>query len=149
RKSITRATGIRRVKCGHAGTLDPLATGLLILATRGATKQLTQMVGLDKTYLLTMRFGVTSASFDLERPIEIVGGEKKLSEDIVRSAIESLIREHSQIPPHYSAIKQQGRPVYKKARAGMEVTLTPRPIVVHDVEIVSVELPHASFRVRV
>jgi len=149
RMEITRATGIRRVKCGHAGTLDPLATGLLILATRGATKQLAHLIGLDKMYFLKMRFGITSASFDLERPIEIVGGEDGLTEESVRKSIESLLGEHSQIPPQHSAIKQQGQPVYKKARAGHEVALAPRTVVVHSVEVVSIDLPYASFRVRV
>ena len=148
RKAISRSTGIKWIKTGHAGTLDPLATGLLIIATRRQTKALQHFVGLDKTYFVKIRFGITTASFDLERPIEIVGGEDTLTEETVRTAIESLAGEHSQVPPNFSAIKQQGRPVYHKARAGIEFTLEPRTIFVREVEVVSIELPCASFRIR-
>ena len=149
RKLLSRITGIRRIKCGHAGTLDPLATGLLIIATRKATKLLQGLQGLEKTYLVRMRFGVTSPSLDLERPIEICNGAEKLNEENVRTAILSLPGEHNQMPPVYSAIKQQGQPVYKKARAGADIILTPRVIQVHDVSIVSIDLPEVMFRVRV
>lgn len=149
RSAITRATGIRKVKCGHAGTLDPLATGLLILATRGATKLISRLIGLDKTYQLRMRFGVTSPSLDLERPIEIVDQAPELSEEMVIAAVEALRGEHEQVPPIFSAIKQHGRPVYKLAHAGLTTTLLPRTIFVHAVEVIGVELPYVTFRVRV
>jgi tRNA pseudouridine55 synthase len=149
RKAISESVGIRKVKCGHAGTLDPLATGLLIIATRHKTKEIGALVGLDKIYRLRMRFGITSASFDLEQAIEITGGESDLTEEKVTIAIESLRGTHQQIPPAFSAIKQKGRPVYLRARAGKDVLLAAREIVVHDVEVISIELPYASFRVRV
>jgi tRNA pseudouridine55 synthase len=148
RKAMSQSTGIKRIKTGHAGTLDPLATGLLIIATRRQTKALQNLIGLDKTYLVTIRLGITSLSFDLERPIEIVGGEEALTKEEVQSAIESFVGEQSQVPPDFSAIKQHGRPVYHKARAGIALTLAPRTIVIHEVEVVSIELPYASFRVR-
>jgi len=149
RKPISKSLDIRKVKCGHAGTLDPLATGLLIIATRHKTKEIGSLVGLDKIYRLRMRFGVTSASFDLEQPIEILGGEADLTKEKVTAAIESLRGTHQQIPPAFSAIKQKGRPVYLRARAGKDVLLAAREIIVHDVEVISIELPYASFRVRV
>src|SRR5437016_5132081 len=86
RKAMSRVLE-RRVKCGHAGTLDPLATGLLIVATRRKTKSLAQLVALDKIYFLRLRFGVTSPSFDLERPVEIVSGLEQLTEHQVHEAI--------------------------------------------------------------
>lgn len=149
RSAITRASGIRKVKCGHAGTLDPLATGLLILATRGKTKSLSELIGLEKTYLLRMRFGVTSRSFDLEQPMELCEGAERLTEAEVRKAIESLPGEHNQMPPIFSAIKQKGQPVYKRARAGKDVTMVTRVIQVHEAEVVSINLPEVTFRVRV
>jgi len=149
RKSISESLDIRKVKCGHAGTLDPLATGLLIIATRHKTKEIGILVGLDKIYRIRMRFGVTSASFDLEQPIEITGGESDLTKEKVIAAIESLCGIHQQIPPAFSAIKQKGRPVYLRARAGKDVLLAAREIVVHNVEVISIDLPYASFRVRV
>ncbi len=149
RKAMSRVTGIRRVKCGHAGTLDPLATGLLIIATRHKTKELANLIGLDKTYRVRMRFGVTSPSFDLERPIEIIGDEQHITCEAVESAINGLPGDHEQMPPIYSAIKQGGQPVYHAARAGRTPVMTARSIFVHEVEIISVELPYITFRVRV
>src|ERR1051325_3158221 len=149
RRQISIATGIRKVKCGHAGTLDPLASGLLILATRRKTKALAELIGLDKVYSLRVRFGVTSASFDLEQPIEVVGGDENLTEVAVHIAIENLEGEHDQVPPIHSAIKQRGKPVYHKARKGEQVELAPRKVVVHSVSIDRIELPYASFRVHV
>jgi tRNA pseudouridine55 synthase len=149
RKAISRATDVRRVKCGHAGTLDPLATGLLIIATRGKTKSLAGLIGLDKTYLVRMRLGVTSASFDLEQPIEISGGEQSITKEAVELAIHALPGEHEQIPPIFSAIKQKGRPAYRAARAGRIPIMVARTIVIHEVEIISIELPYISFRARV
>ncbi|MDP4198954.1 MAG: tRNA pseudouridine(55) synthase TruB [Bacteroidota bacterium] len=149
RKQISIATGIRKIKCGHAGTLDPLASGLLILATRGKTKSLADLIGLDKIYSIGIRFGVTSASFDLERPIEITGGDENLTEEAVRTAIEALVGEHDQVPPMHSAIKQRGRPVYHRARAGEQFELQPRRIFVHNSSVVTVDLPLASFRTHV
>ncbi|HZK76141.1 MAG TPA: tRNA pseudouridine(55) synthase TruB [Candidatus Kapabacteria bacterium] len=149
RSAITRATGIRKIKCGHAGTLDPLATGLLIIATRGKTKALMGLIGMDKTYLLRMRFGVTSRSFDLEQPMEFCEGAERLTEAGVRKAIESLPGEHNQMPPIFSAIKQKGQPVYIRARAGKDVTMVARVVQVHEAEVVSINLPEVTFRVRV
>ena len=149
RRPIRVATGIKGVKVGHAGTLDPLATGLLIIASRRKTKGLTELLGLEKTYLLRMRFGITTPSFDLERPLEIIGGEDKLTPDSVRAAIEALPGEHDQMPPIFSAIKQHGHAVYLKARKGKEVILATRPVMIHSAEVVDISLPFATFRVRV
>ncbi len=149
RKAMSRVTGIRRVKCGHAGTLDPLATGLLIIATRHKTKELANLIGLDKTYRVRMRLGVTSASFDLEQPIEVSGGEENVTEELVKLAILALPGEHEQIPPIYSAIKQKGQPVYHAARKGRIPIMVARTVFIHNVEIISIELPYITFRVRV
>jgi tRNA pseudouridine55 synthase len=149
RKAISQRTGIHKIKCGHAGTLDPLATGLLILATRGKTKELANLIGLDKTYRLRMRLGVTSASFDLEQPIEILGYEQNITNEAVESAIRALPGEHEQVPPIFSAIKQKGRPVYLAARKGKIPIMVARRVVIHNVEIISIDLPYISFLVRV
>ncbi len=128
RKAISQRTGIHKIKCGHAGTLDPLATGLLILATRGKTKELANLIGLDKTYRLRMRLGVTSASFDLEQPLEISGDEQHITNESVESAINALPGEHQQVPPIFSAIKQKGRPVYLAARKGKNPVMVARTV---------------------
>jgi tRNA pseudouridine55 synthase len=149
RKAISLSTGIRKIKCGHAGTLDPLATGLLIIATRYKTKELANLIGLDKTYRVKMRLGVTSASFDLEQPIEISENAHYITKEAVELAINDLPGEHEQIPPIYSAIKQGGQPVYHAARKGRIPIMVARTIFVHNVEIISIELPYITFRARV
>ncbi len=149
RKAISIVTGIHKIKCGHAGTLDPLATGLLIIATRHKTKELANLIGLDKTYLVKMRLGVTSASFDLEQPIEIAESVQHITKEAVESAINALPGEHQQIPPIYSAIKQKGQPVYHAARKGRIPIMVARTVFIHNVEIISIELPYITFRARV
>ncbi len=149
RSAISRASGVRKLKCGHAGTLDPLATGLLIIATRGKTKSLSELIGMDKTYLLRMRFGVTSPSFDLEQPIELCAGAEGLTEAEVHRAILALPGEREQMPPIFSAIKQGGQPVYKRARAGEDIILAARVVRIHEAEVVSITLPEVTFRLRV
>jgi tRNA pseudouridine55 synthase len=147
RKAISSATGIKRVKVGHAGTLDPLATGLLILATRWKTKALADLLGMPKSYKVQMRLGITSPSYDLERPItvhELPG----LSKDQIEDAIMSFQGEQLQVPPIFSAIKRDGKPVYLSARKGEETLLEAKPITVHSIELHSVDLPFVTFTVN-
>ena len=87
RRRISPIEGIKRVKVGHAGTLDPLATGLLIIATRGATKSITSLMGLDKVYELRLRLGVESPSFDLETPIRVIADPAELTQEAIREAV--------------------------------------------------------------
>lgn len=148
RQAITRATGIKRVKVGHAGTLDPLATGLLILATRGKTKELSQLLGLPKSYTVEMRLGITSPSFDLERPISIGENATLIDTSTVVRVIEGLVGIHAQTPPIFSAVKQQGKPVYLAARRGEDVVMVPKEIEIFSSKILSIQLPFVRFRVE-
>jgi tRNA pseudouridine55 synthase len=141
RRRISPIDGIKRVKVGHAGTLDPLATGLLIIATRGATKSITSLMGLDKVYELRLRLGVESPSFDLETPIRVIADPSDLSELAIREVVDSFQGASMQAPPIYSAIKQSGKPVYLRARAGAEVILSMRSIFVHSIEVLRIEMP--------
>lgn len=147
RRKMTLTTGIKRVKVGHAGTLDPLATGLLILATRGSTKRLDQLLGLSKTYKVQMRLGITSASFDLEQPI-IAYPLPELTEDQIREAILSFGGEQMQEPPIYSAIKRDGKPMYHYARKGEDSKLASKPINIHSIELHEIALPFVTFSVN-
>ena len=149
RSAVARLTGIRRVKVGHAGTLDPLATGLLIIGTRRSTKLLDSVLGEDKTYLLTLRLGLTSPSFDLETPISVITNDfSKLSKIVLEESLPQFRGLISQTPPIHSAIKQQGKPVYERARKGLVVEMVSRNVTVYDLEIVSFELPTVILRVR-
>jgi tRNA pseudouridine55 synthase len=147
RRTISIVTGIKWVKVGHAGTLDPLATGLLILATRGRTKSLDKMLGLSKTYKVEMRLGITSASFDLEQPI-VAFPLPELSPGQIHDAIMSFQGEQMQEPPIYSAIKLNGQPMYLSARRGEETKLASKPITIHSIELLDIALPYVTFSVN-
>jgi tRNA pseudouridine55 synthase len=148
RRRITRATGIKRVKVGHAGTLDPLATGLLILATRRCTKSIAALSNMDKVYRVRMRLGITSASHDLETQIQISGDALSVDQEVITSTIQALEMSETQIPPIFSAIKQQGKAVYHKARAGQVVVMESRPVTFHSISILDIDLPFVNLTVH-
>lgn len=141
-------SGEKKVKVGHGGTLDPLATGLVIVGTRSATKVLNTLLHERKTYFVTLRLGITSPSHDLETPISVINDLSTLSEIDIVQAVESIVGEHLQVPPQFSAIKVGGKPVYKHARKGREIALAPKPITIYAVTDITVELPYLSFSVE-
>jgi tRNA pseudouridine55 synthase len=140
-------SAIRIKKVGHAGTLDPLATGLLIVCTGKFTKQINVYMGQEKEYIATFTLGATTPTYDLEsepvdhRPLD------GLSEAVFRQAVASLTGDIMQVPPIHSAIKQGGKPVYLMARKGQEVVLPPRPVTIKSFEILSIRLPDIHVRV--
>ncbi len=149
RYALSRATGIKKVKVGHAGTLDPLATGLLIIGTRRSTKLLDSLLGEEKTYLVTLRLGVTSESFDLERPITIRTTDfSGLNAQLVETALVQFRGEIMQTPPIHSAIKQNGKPVYERARRGDAIEMVARQVTVYSLTLESCTLPSLMLRVR-
>lgn len=148
RKRISRRTGEKWVKVGHAGTLDPLATGLLIIAVRKATRALDPLLGLDKTYLSTIRFGVQSPSYDLETPITVVDNDPVVSEEALKHYLSSMIGVQDQLPPVFSALKQNGKAIYHHARQGVAVEVQPRKIEVHDTSLEELAMPFATFRLH-
>jgi tRNA pseudouridine55 synthase len=148
RRRITLATGIKRVKVGHAGTLDPLATGLLILATRRCTKTIPALSIMDKVYLVRMRLGITTPSHDLETQIVIAGDPRSVGRSNIEEVVLGLEASVLQTPPIFSAIKQQGKAVYLKARAGKEVTMESRAVVFHQISIVNISLPYVTLSVH-
>ncbi len=148
RSSLKQSLGIKKIKVGHAGTLDPMATGLLIVCTGKMTKKLSGYQGLDKTYTGVITLGATTASYDSECEPENMQSLDDLSEEDIYSAKESFIGDLMQMPPIYSAIKVDGQPLYKRARAGKKVEVKPRPVTVYDFEITAIQLPEVHFRVR-
>lgn len=147
RKLLSDYSGEKKVKVGHGGTLDPLATGLLIVATRKATKRLNQLLFAEKTYEVTIRFGVTSPSYDLETPITVLAETDALDPVAIRDALSRLPGEHDQVPPIYSAVKIKGKPVYKHARKGRTLELAPKKIIITNVTMLDSALPYARFSV--
>lgn len=134
-------------KVGHAGTLDPLATGLLIVCAGKKTKSIDIYMGQEKEYTGTFVLGKTTESFDREREIIEVADPSHLSLENVKSVIAELTGNILQIPPMHSAIKVDGKRVYESARKGIEVKMEPRPVTVSEFEITRFELPEIDFRI--
>lgn len=145
---IRRSLKPLKVKVGHAGTLDPLATGLLVICTGRFTKKIDQYQAEAKEYTGEITLGATTPSYDLETAIDATFAYQHLTEEQIRSAAETFVGEIAQRPPVHSAIKQQGERVYEKARRGEVVTMEPRWVTIHEMEIIDVDLPRVSFRVR-
>jgi tRNA pseudouridine55 synthase len=134
-------------KVGHAGTLDPLATGLLIVCAGKMTKKIDSFMGLEKEYEGTFVLGKTTESFDLEREVMEVANPDHLTKEEILAAVQELTGEILQIPPAHSAIKKDGKRVYESARKGIEVVLEPRAVTVSVFEITRIELPEIDFRI--
>jgi tRNA pseudouridine55 synthase len=138
---------VRVKKVGHAGTLDPLATGLLIICTGKYTKRINEYMAQEKEYTGSFTLGAVTASYDLEqepvdfRPYEHLTGET------IRSATQQLTGDIMQIPPAHSAIQVNGKRVYELARQGKEVKIEPRKVSVKEFEITTIELPRVDFRI--
>lgn len=135
-------------KVGHAGTLDPLATGLLILCTDKKTKQISSIQEQAKEYTGTMVLGKTTASYDLESAIEEGGDISNLKESFLKSLIPQFEGEVEQTPPIFSAVKVNGERAYKKARAGEKIELKSRIISIYSFELVEINLPEIKFKVN-
>jgi tRNA pseudouridine55 synthase len=138
---------LRIKKIGHAGTLDPLATGLLILCTGKMTKQIDRYQAQEKEYVGTLVLGKTTPSVDLETPFESETPIDHLTEADLTAARQSLTGEIQQIPPTHSAVQVNGQRAYKLARQGKEVVINPRTVTVKEFSFTEVALPEISFRI--
>ena len=146
--AVNKIRNILRVKkVGHAGTLDPLATGLLIICTGKFTKKINEYMAQEKEYTGTFTLGATTATYDLESEPENFKPVEHLTEAEIRSATKKFTGEILQIPPAHSAIKVDGKRVYELARKGKEVKLEPRKIIIKEFEITKIELPIIQFKV--
>ena len=144
-KKVRNALKIKKV--GHAGTLDPLATGLLIVCAGKMTKQIEGFMGQEKEYEGTFVLGETTESFDLEKPVEFVADASEIKLEDVKRAAAELTGNILQIPPMHSAIKVDGKRVYESARKGLEVKMEPRPVEVREFEILSYQDRKVKFRI--
>lgn len=137
----------RRIKVGHAGTLDPLATGLLIVCVGKETKQIDQYMATDKEYTGSIFLGATTPSFDRETETDRQFYMSAITPDQIYKTAALFLGEQQQIPPIYSAIKQEGKKMYEMARAGKEVEMHARSIQIFEFEITKIEMPLVHFRV--
>ncbi len=134
-------------KVGHAGTLDPLASGLLIICTGKFTKQINDYMGMAKEYTGSLVLGATTASYDLEHEPENFKSIEAITESAIKEATKKFIGTIFQLPPQHSAIKKDGKRLYESARQGIEVKVDPRQITIETFEITKIDLPTVEFRV--
>jgi tRNA pseudouridine55 synthase len=138
----------KKFKIGHAGTLDPLATGLLIVCTGKFTKKITEIQGQAKEYTGTITLGATTPSYDLETEINAFFPTNHITKALIQETTKQFVGEIDQKPPVFSAIKKDGIRLYEHARAGEEVEILSRKITIHEFEITRIVLPEVDFRVK-
>lgn len=132
---LCKHIGEKKLKVGHAGTLDPLATGVLIICTGKATKQIDTLQAKTKEYIATLQLGATTPSFDLETPVDATFPTGHITEERVKEALAKFIGRIEQIPPSYSACKVDGKRAYDLARQGKDVELKPKVLVIDEIEL--------------
>lgn len=144
---IRKVTGKKNIKVGHAGTLDPLADGLLIICTGKKTKSIESFMGLPKTYTGTITLGGTTPSYDLETQINQTFELASINEKMILDQAKKMIGDQLQMPPIFSAKRINGDRAYDLARAGEEVKLTAKPVTISSFEITDINLPHLKFNI--
>lgn len=137
----------KKFKIGHAGTLDPLATGLLLVCTGKFTKRITELQGQPKEYTGTFFIGATTPSYDLETEIDQTFPTEHIDENLIHETVKQFLGEIDQKPPIYSAIKKDGVRLYEHARAGEIIEIASRKTTIHEFEITKIALPIIDFRV--
>ncbi|HBB91092.1 MAG: tRNA pseudouridine(55) synthase TruB [Bacteroidetes bacterium GWF2_49_14] len=148
RGTIERTFHLKKLKVGHAGTLDPLATGLMIVAVGKATKRIDELQAGDKEYLATVRIGATTPGFDLEKDVDAVFPYEHVTEDMVREALRGMTGDIDQVPPLFSAKKIEGVRAYDMARRGEEQILEPKRVRIEEIELISFVSPDISLRIK-
>ena len=144
---IKQHFGIKKIKVGHAGTLDPLATGLLILCVGKFTKKIDTYQAQVKEYTGTITLGATTPSYDLETEIDQVFDYSHITSEEIKEATQQFIGKIQQQPPVFSALKKDGKRLYEYARAGEKVEIPKRTITIQEFEITNIQLPNVGFRV--
>lgn len=147
RYQIRNYLGKRNIKVGHAGTLDPLASGMLMICTGKATKRIEELQAGEKEYTGTFVLGASTASFDLEKPIDKQFSTDHITPELILQAASTFIGDQMQVPPVFSAIKIEGRRAYKFARQQEDVEIKARPITITEFEVTSISLPEVNFRI--
>lgn len=138
----------RKVKVGHAGTLDPLATGVLLLCTGRATKRIEELQKEDKEYVAELFLGATTASFDKEHPIDATYPSEHITRELIDRTILRFLGDIDQVPPTYSACKVDGKRAYDYTRKGRDVTLCSKPVHIYEIEVEHFAFPMLRIRVR-
>ena len=144
---LSRKYGIKRFKVGHAGTLDPLASGVLLLCTGKATKRIEELQSHTKEYIAEITLGATTPSFDLEHPIDATYPYEHITREMVEETLKQFIGDIAQRPPLFSACKVDGKRAYDLARGGSDMQLKPKQIRIDEIELLEYDLPRIRIRV--
>lgn len=149
RTRISKKIGVRRVKIGHAGTLDPLATGVLVLCTGKMTKEIERLQYDTKEYVATLQLGATTPSYDMEHEVDETYPVNHITEDGIRQVLAGFIGEIQQVPPQYSAVKIGGKRAYELKRKGNEVALASKPVRIDEIELTAYDAASKQATIRV
>ena len=147
RYHICRRMKVKKLKVGHAGTLDPLATGVMIVCTGKATKRIEEFQYHTKEYVATIQLGATTPSYDLEHEIDATYPTEHITRELVEETLKTFIGEIQQVPPAFSACMVNGKRAYDLARKGEEVELKPKLLVIDEIELLECNLPEIKIRV--
>lgn len=146
---ISKKMRVRRVKTGHAGTLDPLATGVLILCTGKATKQIERLQLNDKEYTATLQLGATTASFDREHTVDMTYPTRHITRELILSVLQGFVGDIQQVPPVYSAVMVKGDRAYELARKGAAVELAAKTVRIDEIELTAFDPATMQMSIRV
>ena len=149
RTRISKAVGVKRVKTGHAGTLDPLATGVLILCTGKCTKMIPTLQYHSKEYTATLQFGATTPSYDMEHPVNATFPTEHITEERIKAVLEQFKGDIMQVPPTYSAVKKNGDRAYELRRRGEDVKLDAKAVHIDDIELLWFDPEKMQAQIRV
>ena len=149
RFSLCRGLKMKKLKVGHAGTLDPLATGVMIVCTGRATKRIEEFQYQTKEYVATMELGATTPSFDMEKPIDKTYDYSHVTEALVRETLQGFVGTIEQVPPSFSACKIQGKRAYEYAREGEAIDLKPKTLVIDEIELTDYQEASSDRRPRI
>ena len=141
--------GVKKLKVGHTGTLDPLATGVVVVCTGRKTKLIEQLQYATKEYVATLQLGATTPSYDLEKPIDATYPTAHINRALIDAVIPTFVGEQWQVPPMFSAVKVEGKRAYELARKGQEVELKPKLLVIDEIEVLSFEQEKMQLEIRV
>lgn len=149
RRTLCQKLGVKKLKVGHAGTLDPLATGVMILCTGHATKRISELQAGVKEYVATLQLGATTPSFDLEKPIDATYPTSHITRQRVEEVLTTFVGRIEQVPPAFSAVKVDGKRAYDLARQGKQVELKPKVLVIDAIELIRFDDAQMQMEIRV
>lgn len=149
RSQLCHRLGVKKLKVGHAGTLDPLATGVMVICTGKATKRIDELQAHVKEYVATLQLGATTPCFDLEKPIDKTYPTEHITESLLRDVLSKFVGRIEQVPPAFSACKIDGKRAYDLARKGREVELKPKILVIDEIELLDFDQEKMQATIRV